>query len=121
MNKTISVITADIMDQQLRLHIENTYGLEDAKATGNMLVDSDRFAFVYILEVNGEYNYLLLEEKFWSNIRKAKDQNLDVILTNRTNELVLSHFIDEMNYLTENIKGNSNYGEEMVEKVEKTF
>jgi hypothetical protein len=122
MKRTITVISAEIIpDNQLRIHIGNTYSLNGVSATGNMLVDSSKFAFVYILEVNGEYTYLLLEEDVWNVISEALNKFLPVFLSNQVEELPLPNFMEEMDYLIENIKGNSNYGEEMVEKVETIF
>ena len=48
-------------------------------------------------------------------------ESLPVVITNGSEEIQLTQFREELTYLIENIKGNSNYGEMMVSKVEVVF
>lgn len=121
MKKMMSVLSAVIENETLMLKVDETNSLIDVKPKEQMLVDSDQLSFVYILEINEEYTYLVLTFEIWQILKKAVDQSLSVILTNQKDSLPLPMFIEELNFLIENIKGNSNYGEEMVEKVESTF
>lgn len=121
MKKMMSVLSAVIENETLMLKVDETNSLIDVKSKEQMLVDSDQLSFVYILEINEEYTYLVLTSEIWQILKKAVDQSLSVILTNQKDSLPLPMFIEELNFLIENIKGNSNYGEEMVEKVESTF
>lgn len=121
MKKMMSVLSAVIENETLMLKVDETNSLIDVKPKEQMLVDSDQLSFVYILEINEEYTYLVLTSEIWQILKKAVDQSLSVILTNQKDSLPLPMFIEELNFLIENIKGNSNYGEEMVEKVESTF
>lgn len=121
MKKMMPVLSAVIENETLMLKVDETNSLVDVIPKEQMLVDSDQFSFVYILEINEEYTYLVLTAEIWQILKEAVDQSLSVVLTNHKYSLTLPMFIEELNYLIENIKGNSNYGEEMVEKVESTF
>jgi hypothetical protein len=121
MKKMMPVMSAVIENETLMLKVDETNSLVDVIPREQILVDSDQFSFVYILEINEEYTYLVLTAEIWQILKEAVNQSLSVVLTNHKDSLTLPMFIEELNYLIENIKGNSNYGEEMVEKVESTF
>jgi hypothetical protein len=121
MKKMMPVLSAIIDNKTLLLNVDENNSLVDVIPKEQMLVDSNQFSFVYILEINEEYTYLVLTAEIWQILKVAIAQSLSVVLTNQKDSLHLPMFIEELNYLIENIKGNSNYGEEMVEKVESTF
>jgi hypothetical protein len=121
MKKMVSVLSGVIESNRLILNVDEKMSLVDVTAKEQMLVDSDQLSFVYILETDGEYTYLVLQARMWPKLKEAVDKSLSVVLTNQKETLSLPMFIEELTYLIENIKGNSNYGEEMVEKVENTF
>nr|WP_295972572.1 hypothetical protein [uncultured Bacillus sp.] len=122
MNEVLVIQDMIISGQhELLLVVDNHCLLGDVKATGQMLVDSAGFSFVYLLENHDSYTYIKLPEVFWSNLKKAIACRLTVSLTNGREKLYLTNFLKELGYLIENIKGNSNYGEEMVYKVEAVF
>lgn len=93
----------------------------NAKPTGQVLVDSDAFAFIYIVEENEQYSYLTFGEAVWPNLVELleKEQNPSIEMNGVLVEL--EGFYDELTYLLFNIEGNSNYGDEFVERVEKAF
>lgn len=93
----------------------------NAKPTGQVLVDSDAFAFIYIVEENEQYSYLTFGEAVWPNLVELleKEQNPSIEMNGELVEL--EGFYDELTYLLFNIEGNSNYGDEFVERVEKAF
>jgi hypothetical protein len=121
MKKMMHILSAKIENKTLILKVDESNSLEDVIPKEQMLVDSNQFSFVYILEIDEEYTYLVLTDEFWQVLKSAVDQSISVVLTNQKDLLPLPMFIEELTYLIENIKGNSNYGEEMVEKVESTF
>jgi CHAT domain-containing protein len=121
MKKMMPVMSAVIENKTLILNVDKTNSLDNVIPKGQMLVDSDQFSFVYILEIEEEYTYLVLTSEIWYLLKEAIDQKLPIVLSNQKYELPLPMFFEELTYLIENIKGNSNYGEEMVEKVESTF
>jgi hypothetical protein len=121
MKKMMPVLSAVIEKESLILKVDETNSLVDVKPREQMLVDSDQLSFVYILEINDDYTYLVLPVEIWQVLKEAAVKSLSVVLTNQQSSLPLPMFIEELNYLIENIKGNGNYGEEMVGKVESTF
>lgn len=121
MKKKVLVKEAYIENQNLLLKVDGNITLDKFSAREQMLVDSNEFAFVYILEIDGEYTYLFLPEAVWPILRDAIGKSLTTTLTNGLEKMPLPMFFEELTYLIDNIKGNSNYGEEMVKKVENTF
>lgn len=92
------------------------------KASNRMLVDSDSLAFIYILESETEYYYVVFPQATWSDLHaiSMKSSKLELDLNNGV-LIELTAICDELSYLTENIAGNSNYGEKMEQAVEKVF
>ena len=121
MKQKIHIHTAEMSNQELLLYTNDKRNLNELLSTGQMLVDSDQLSFVYIAELDGEYNYITIPEGVWHIVRDGLKSGLEVYVANQESRLRLESFIEEMNYLVENIKGNSNYGEEMVGKVESIF
>ncbi|MFD2443207.1 hypothetical protein ACFSO7_04330 [Bacillus sp. CGMCC 1.16607] len=121
MAKKVYVLSIEKEEQSLKLIVDESIRFINAEAKGQMLVDSDQFAFVYIIEMDGEYTYIVLKEEYWPMLKEALDESLSAFLFNQSEELPLPMFNEELEYLIGNIKGNSNYGEAMVEKVETTF
>jgi hypothetical protein len=117
------IINRTVLNQtELILEIDSSFILENVKASGQMLVDSATLSFVYLLENNNDsYTYLKVPEIFWSDLKEVISRELAVVVTNGQEKINLVHFREELTYLIENIKGNSNYGDEMVNKVEAEF
>ena len=123
MNKKISIIDAvfNEIEKEVDIITEAGQSLLDLKPMGQMLVDSDNLSFIYITDFNDEYTYVVIPDSIWSELKKAVDTNAKVFLSDRKERILLPEFVEEIRYLIENIKGNSNYGDTMVEKVESTF
>ena len=123
MNKKITIIDAvfNEIEKEVDIITEAGQSLLDLKPMGQMLVDSDNLSFIYITDFNDEYTYVVIPDSIWSELKKAVDTNAKVFLSDRKERILLPEFVEEIRYLIENIKGNSNYGDTMVEKVESTF
>lgn len=121
MKQKIHIKSAEIKNQELVLFTDEPVHLHSLISTGQMLVDSDHLSFIYIAELDGEYNYVNIPKEVWHVVNNGLKSGYEVYVENQDGRLHLQSFIEEMNYLIENIKGNTNYGEEMVEKVENTF
>lgn len=121
MNNVMPIRNTSINQSEFLLEIDDSYSLEKVKASGQMLVDSTGVSFVYLLENNDAYTYLKIPESFWEDLKEGIDRQLSFSVTNGREKISLENFLEELMYLIENIKGNSNYGEEMVHKVESTF
>ncbi|MFI8577153.1 hypothetical protein ACIGEL_15710 [Rossellomorea aquimaris] len=105
----------------LYLHTDQADLLQGTKAAGQIIADSDRYAFVYLAENEEEYVYLYLEESIWDELKKALQDKSAVIAKSDDYSLELDQFTEELDYLVTNIEGNGNYGDEMVKKVESIF
>lgn len=91
------------------------------RATGQMLVDSKQLAFLYILDDEKEYKYVVFHEHTWSLLKRHLSESLPVFISSDSGEIELNAFYAELTYLLSNIKDNPNYGEKMNEVVERIF
>lgn|GEM_PF-1391933 len=108
----------------LVLHCSDpSVSLEHLRPCGQMIVDSDACAFIYLAEVDGEddYTYLFLPVPVWHGLRSAVLEHKRVVAVSKDAKLELVQLEDEFRYLLENIRGNSNYGNKMLENVEAIF
>ena len=88
---------------------------------GQVIVDSDQHAFIYIVEEDGAFSYLSFGEKMWPALIEMvqRSENPYLALGEKTIELL--HFYEELEALIYNIEGNDNYGESFVNAVETAF
>lgn len=121
MQKRIEIMNATLTDDQLRFTCQAEGDEAERKASGQMLVDSDHFAFVYILELADSFEYVIIKENVWPELRQAHSDRKPVFLEAGSQMIELSGLHEELEYLLENIKDNANYGEEMEEKVRSVF
>jgi hypothetical protein len=121
MNHVLHINHTILNKSELIIEIDSNFRLENVKASGQMLVDSLELSFVYLLENNDTYTYLKIPEIFWTDLKEVMTREISVSVTNGQEKINLVRFLEELIYLIENIKGNSNYGEEMVRKVEAVF
>ena len=122
MNKKFTIQNVILKENnRVLLEIEKDQSLNEFKASGRMLVDSDNLSFIYLLEKDDHYTYIALPDTVWTDMKVAITESLPVVITNGSEEIQLTQFREELTYLIENIKGNSNYGELMVSKVEVVF
>lgn len=120
MQNRIEITEATLKEDRLILTIQSEEQIQKAKASGQMLVDSDHFAFVYILETEESFSYLILGEHTWAQLKEAIDRDIPVYLASDEHSLELIQLQQELHYLIDNIKDNANYGD-MEEKVKSTF
>lgn len=121
MNEKVHITSAKIENNILFLNVDKNIEFSNIVAKEQMLVDSDHFSFVYIIEVNEEFTYIVLSEEIWPTLKVGLENSVSPVLFNQKETLPLPLFNEELEYLIENIRGNSNYGEAMVEKVESIF
>lgn len=120
MQNRIEITEATLKEDRMNLMIQSEEHIQKVKASGQMLVDSDHFAFVYILEAEESFTYLILGENIWAPLKEAMNREIPVYLTVEEKSLELIQLHQELNYLIDNIKDNANYGD-MEEKVKSTF
>jgi Family of unknown function (UPF0738) len=107
--------------KEIQMEVDQGVSLNQYRASGQMLVDSDGLSFVYLLEKEEDYTYIVIPNTVWKEVKAALTGQLPVYLSNQSERLLLNQFHEELSYLIENIKGNSNYGEKMVNEVEAIF
>lgn len=90
--------------------------IEGLEEIGQMLVDSDNYAFAYTLDDGESYSYLIFVQETWSMLHENRDKKIII-----NDSLELTQFHEELSYILDNIKGNNNYGKEFVSAVEETF
>lgn len=116
------IITGELTDHTLTFGLNENVDLNHYTATGNMLVDSDSLSFVYLLDGGEGYTYIRFQEEVWSMLANVLEKDVNVTVTSdQGSSLELVDLKEELGYLIENIKGNSNYGEDMNQAVEKAF
>ncbi|MED3572365.1 hypothetical protein [Cytobacillus praedii] len=122
MKKKIKIMNAEWnINEELVLQVEEGASILEMKPMGQMLVDSDQLSFIYVVDKDDDYTYISIPESTWPKLKNALENSAEVYITDQKDQLLLTDFHEELSYLIENIKGNSNYGEAMVEKVEALF
>lgn len=121
MRKTIHFTKAVWNESGVVLHAEKPVKMTGIQAAGQMIVDSDEMAFVYLLEDKDEFIYLYIHDSVWKDLGKAMKEEARLFAAGEDTTLELTSWQEELTYLISNIEGNSNYGEEMVGKVESVF
>ncbi|PGL72976.1 hypothetical protein [Bacillus sp. AFS055030] len=122
MRKMLEINGININEEGLFLLIDETkMNLEQCHEVGTMIADSDQSSLLYILEENEEFVYVTVPNKYWSDLKKAINQNLNVILKAGEKSLSLNNWNEELTYLIQNVEGNFNYGEEFVKQVQSAF
>src|SRR3954451_13697576 len=100
MNKRLIIQDSFIKNQtELQLEIDRSHKLNGLKASGQMLVDSDQFSFIYLLENDDVYTYISIPETVWENLKTAVSNDLPVIVTNGSEKILLTQFQEELTYL----------------------
>ena len=87
-----------------------------------LLVDSDGFAFVYILEDDTGFHHIIFHQELWLDVRRAYEAKKPIVLELQENvKIELTQFHEEFDFLLENIEGNGNYGAEFEQAVSLAF
>ncbi len=95
--------------------------LSQLQPVGQVIVDSDNEAFLYIIEENDAYSYIGFPQAIWSQLVQMLKSGQQPYLKVEDGLMPLNQFTDELKGLLYNIVGNSNYGNRFVEAVEKEF
>jgi hypothetical protein len=119
MKKRISILKAIITKN--KLFLETNESIEGLIPAEQILVDSDQYSFIYLMEDQEDYTYIIVPEAIWPFLKTAIEQEISVWVSFNEKQIELLNFQAELEYVISNIKGNSNYGNEMVAKVEENF
>ncbi|WML27791.1 hypothetical protein [Neobacillus sp. OS1-33] len=119
MKKNITILKAYILEDKLML--ETNESIIDLVPEEQILVDSIQYSFIYLMEDKNDYTYIVLHEQIWPLLNNAYEKRLPVWISFNDEQKELVNFHEEFDYVLSNIKGNSNYGKELVSKVERIF
>lgn len=111
-------------ENKLILLVQSDVGKELSrwKDSERMLVDSDGLAFIYVLEREEGFIYISIDHNHWNELKIGLQKKADFVIQSVTGEeRELTAFSREMEFLTENIQGNANYGQQMENEVIKVF
>jgi hypothetical protein len=93
-----------------------------------ILVDSEQKQFIYVIETQQGWEHIRFPLRVWKTIDQILVQDQDLMLVTSLNEegealksILLKDFNREGKELVMNMRGNANYGEEMVDIVEEYF
>ncbi|WP_332689159.1 hypothetical protein [Halalkalibacter lacteus] len=123
--KKLTVNTIKSENECFNAYLQEKMDVKLAKslqASNRMLVDSDGLAFVYILEDDSAFYYVSFPQETWSMLKDIYDQEATLMLIPADDvQIELTSLQEELAFLTGNIEGNSNYGEEMERAVQEIF
>lgn len=111
----------EVVHSEIYFILNEKKQLSQLQSTGQVIVDSDNEAFLYIIEENEAYSYLSFGKNVWSRLLQMLLAEQKAYLKVEDGLLPLQQFADELQGLLYNIEGNSNYGDQFVENIEKAF
>lgn len=95
---------------------------QKVKPGNRLLVDSDGFAFVYIIEDDTDFHHIVFHQEMWETVNQAYKSKKPIWLELGENQgLELTGFHEEFDFLLENIEGNGNYGVDFEQAVSTAF
>lgn len=122
MQNKIQVKSVEKKENALIFCAENTeLCVEGLSTRDHVLVDSDNLAFLYILENETSFIYVSIPHTCWEALNEAMKNDMSMFVRVNDTDIELTAFKEEVEYLVENIEGNANYGEALVNAVEKVF
>ncbi|ENQ3080898.1 hypothetical protein [Bacillus multifaciens] len=122
MQNKIQVKSVENRENALIFCAENTELCVDGlKARSHVLVDSDNLSFLYILENETDFIYVSIPHTYWVEVKEAMKSDKTMHVRIQDVEIELEQMKEELEYLIGNIEGNANYGEELVNEVERVF
>lgn len=114
--------TVTIVDEELlTFSVNENVEYDKMTPAGQVIADSDDFAFVYLCDVGDTYAYIRFEQPVWHVLVKMLVQQQNPTVQVNATSIVLRHFFEELQMLVYNIEGNGNYGDEFVSAVEQAF
>lgn len=119
MKRKIEITKVELTDNKLLLHANQS--INELTPSEQILVDSENFSFIYLMEDAHDYTYIVIPETFWLQLKVVLDKEVPVWIHFENDEIELTNFYEELSYVVSNIRGNRNYGDDMVTKVEQTF
>ena len=111
----------EVVHNEIYFILNEKKQLSQLQSTGQVIVDSDNEAFLYIIEENEAYSYISFSKNVWPQLIQMLLAEQKAYLKVEDGLLPLQQFADELQGLLYNIEGNSNYGDQFVDNIEKAF
>lgn len=121
MRKIYTIDTSNFEQDQLHFSLNDNEVNLQLKPAGQLIADSDDFAFIYLLDAGEDYHYLRFPPSSWENIVHILQKGKNPLLRIGEEVIELTNFYEELEMLVYNIEGNYNYGAEFVQAVEQHF
>lgn len=105
-------------ENTVKCYTENDLDTSGMTPAGEMIVDSDNMAFIYLVDdhVSDSYSRVHFVYETWSMLKEYNGSRVTV-----NDSLELTGFHDEMAELLDNINGNDNYGRDFEDAVTSVF
>lgn len=121
MRKNYTIDSFSYKNEQLYFSVNDNELNIQFKPAGQMIADSDDFAFIYLLDTGDEYHDLRFPPPMWTELKHILQTKQNPKLQVGTEVLELANFYEELEMLVYNIEANYNYGSEFVQAVEAHF
>ena len=121
MRKLVEVNEAIVEENEIQFIISDQEPFEAVEAAGQMIVDSDGAAFIYLLDTGTDYIYIQFKEHTWPALGAATQRDGVPLLQWGKQIMPLASFHEEFWMLLENIEDNDNYGVPFRTAVEEAF
>lgn len=121
MRKTYIVDSGVQNGSDIRFLLQEDPNEIEVKAGGQLITDTDKNAFVYLMDVADGYTYVQFPKTVWPLLAASLEADKEPVLTWGQTEIPLDNFREELSMLIFNIEGNHNYGEEFSNAVEVAF
>lgn len=121
MRKTYIVEKGTFEDSHIYFELQHPIDQLNWRAAGQMITDSDKMAFIYLMDEENEYSYLKFPQSVWPLLVETLQSKANPVLKCGSKMIELVNFQDELQSLIYNIEGNYNYGKVFTNAVEETF
>lgn len=111
----------EVVHNEIHFILNENKKLSQLQPVGQVIVDSDNEAFLYIIEENDAYSYISFSQEIWPQLVQMLLADQQAYLKVADGSLPLDQFAEELKGLLYNIEGNSNYGDQFVQAVEQAF
>lgn len=111
----------EVLHNEIHFILNENKKRSQLQPVGQVIVDSDNDAFLYIIEENDAYSYVSFSKEVWPQLVQMLLADQKAYLKVEDGSFVLDQFAEELRGLLYNIEGNSNYGDQFVQAVEKAF
>lgn len=121
MRNVYTVNQFEMIHNEVHFILNEKKQVSQLQSTGQVIVDSDNEAFLYIIEENNAYSYVSFKKFIWPQLLHMILSAQKPVLRVENGQIELTQFVEELTTLLFNIEGNGNYGDSFVKSVEEAF